>query len=571
MRLEIDADAIGVADDLLHLLVQREHQAWLAAPRSLGDVLQAHDALADARDPGDDRRAADEVAAVHHRIEAGSAGGHAGRGIEGGGVLAARPAGGLHPPVDLDALTIDDPERVPAHLKVVPARLDDLDRPHRGAEPLFHSQPDDRVGNRFFGQRDLTVPVDRTRFDREHGGEVLPLQRFGEDVKGVATLHTAGGAGGARHAVHVDAAGADLRRRLEEQTVGLLQLLPEYLACREDDFELALRLERAEIPPETRRIANEPVGGDFEQDDDAGFVELGGAAIDELDAHRRLAGADAAFQENDIAPRNPRCEDDIEPADSCLDEIEFSHLPADLEVVPPDHVVAFTGGLLQPLSICHGDTTTVHLENPGLLEDGHRDADHRPARAQQLCEEFLRDEELVAIDAVGGGQNPARATLLQSVKSVARRRAHRGNQQGMRVFREHVSKGPVLLEFPVEVLDGELQRRAFVNGDRFAWHAARADTRRNPRCAFAADCRGPDAVAVRHQRQETENRILRKVNVIERCIRLVDDLLRPELDSREVSRDLREVGRFQGGEQLIGGLGDRRRCHGVVAAAPERC
>ena len=140
------------------LLVEREHEASLAAPRPFGDVLQAHDALADARDPGDDRRAAEEIAAVHHRIEAGNAGGHARRRIEGGGVVAAGAARRLHPPVHLDSPAVDDPERVPAHLKVVPARLDDLDRPHRGAEPLFHSQPDDRVGNRFFGQRDRRGP-----------------------------------------------------------------------------------------------------------------------------------------------------------------------------------------------------------------------------------------------------------------------------------------------------------------------------------------------------------------------------------------------------------------------------
>ena len=125
-------------------------------------------------------------------------------------------------------------------------------------------------------------------------------------MKGVANLRTADGAGGAGHAVHVDAAGANLRRLLEEQTVGLLQLLPEHLACREDDFEFALALERREIPPEARRIAHESVGRDFEQHDDAGFAQHAGAPIDDLDAHRRLAGANPAFQKNDIAPRNAR-------------------------------------------------------------------------------------------------------------------------------------------------------------------------------------------------------------------------------------------------------------------------
>ena len=85
------------------LLVEREHEAALAAPRALGHVLQAHDALADARNAGDDRRAAEEVAAVHERVEARHAGGDARRRIERGGVVAARPARRLHPPVHLDA------------------------------------------------------------------------------------------------------------------------------------------------------------------------------------------------------------------------------------------------------------------------------------------------------------------------------------------------------------------------------------------------------------------------------------------------------------------------------------
>ena len=188
----------------------------------------------------------------------------------------------------------------------MPARLDDLDRPHRGAEPLFHSQPDDCVGYRFFGQRALHVRVDRTRFDREDRCEVFALQPFDEDVKGVAQLRTAHGAGGAGHAVHVNAAGADLRSLLQEETVGLLQLLPEHRACRENDSELTIAFESRKIPSKARRIAHESVRRDLEQDDDAGFSERRDAAIDELDAHRRLAGADPAFQQNDVATRNTR-------------------------------------------------------------------------------------------------------------------------------------------------------------------------------------------------------------------------------------------------------------------------
>ena len=79
-------------------------------------------------------------------------------------------------------------------------------------------------------------------------------------------------------------------------------------------LSLLLALQRRQVPPEPRRVAHELVGRDLEQHDDAGLVELAGAAIDELGAQRRLAGADRAFQQNDVAARNPAREDGIEPA-----------------------------------------------------------------------------------------------------------------------------------------------------------------------------------------------------------------------------------------------------------------
>ena len=45
---EVDPDAVGVADDLPHRFVKREHQAALPEARPFRQVVQAHDALADA-------------------------------------------------------------------------------------------------------------------------------------------------------------------------------------------------------------------------------------------------------------------------------------------------------------------------------------------------------------------------------------------------------------------------------------------------------------------------------------------------------------------------------------------
>ena len=216
-------------------------------------------------------------------------------------------------------------------------------RPHRGAGHLFHPQPDDRVGNGFFGQRYPPLIGERRRLHRENGGEILALQPFGEEVEGVPGLHTRdapGDTGHARHTVHEDASGTDVRRFFEQQAVRLLQFLGEHLPGREDDFEFARALECRKIPSQLRRIADDFVRRHLEQDDDARLVELRGATIDELDPQRRLARADRALEENEIAARNSACQDGIQPGDTCLDQIAFCHHRSFLssQLIPPSRV-----------------------------------------------------------------------------------------------------------------------------------------------------------------------------------------------------------------------------------------
>ena len=193
------------------------------------------------------------------------------------------------------------------------------------------------------GSADRSLIAERRRLHREDGGEILALQSLGEEVEGVPSCRSPPfptALGRAGHAVHEDAPGADRRRLFEEQAVCLLQLLGEHLAGREDDLELARALERRQIPPELRRVADDLVGRHLEQDDDAGLVELSGAAIDELDAQRRLARADRAFEQNEIAARNAACQDGIQPADTCLDQIAVCHHHPFLcsQLIPPGSV-----------------------------------------------------------------------------------------------------------------------------------------------------------------------------------------------------------------------------------------
>src|SRR5206468_1522583 len=101
--LQIDAKRLGVADHLGGRLVEAEHDASLAAARAFGEVLQRHDALADAGNADYERGAAEEITAVDEIIEAGHAGRNSRVGIERCGAFAVHVARRLDTAVDLDA------------------------------------------------------------------------------------------------------------------------------------------------------------------------------------------------------------------------------------------------------------------------------------------------------------------------------------------------------------------------------------------------------------------------------------------------------------------------------------
>ena len=73
--------------------------------------------------------------------------------IEGGGTIPAGFAGRLHAPIYLNALAVQDAERVAAHLKVLSSRLHNLDGANDGALRVLHPEPDHCVGNGLLGQR----------------------------------------------------------------------------------------------------------------------------------------------------------------------------------------------------------------------------------------------------------------------------------------------------------------------------------------------------------------------------------------------------------------------------------
>ena len=131
---------------------------------------------------------------------------------------------------------------------------------------------------------------------------------------------------GPRHqAIDEDAACSDRGRLVEEEAIRLLDLLLKHLPRREDDLEAALALERGQVPAEERRIANELVGGDLEEHDDPGLVELGRAPVDELHPQGRLPRPGGALDQHDAAAQETAGQDVIQPRDAGLDEVPFRH------------------------------------------------------------------------------------------------------------------------------------------------------------------------------------------------------------------------------------------------------
>src|SRR5439155_19018640 len=116
------------------------------------------------------------VTAMYQLVEPGNAGRHPRRRIERRRPIAALRARRLDAPVHLDALSVDDPEGMAAHLITVPARFHDLDRSSRRALDVLHPEPDDRIGDRFFVQQDGPTAVQRYRLNARTAGRFPPCR-----------------------------------------------------------------------------------------------------------------------------------------------------------------------------------------------------------------------------------------------------------------------------------------------------------------------------------------------------------------------------------------------------------
>lgn len=326
LSCEVDINRGPVANHLPRRLIERHHQAAFTAARTLGQELQPHDSLADARDARDQRRAANEVSTVQERVEPVDSGGDTAGEVSGASLCPPRRVHGLRSAVDLQTAPVDDAEGVHAHHVLLAARFHDLEGPDHGAPHGFPAQADDRVRDEVFGRRPHAGSV-RGRLESEDGGHALAVKPLDEHVEQLAPLAVAV-ASHARQAVDEDASGIHPGRLGQQKAIGLLNLFLEDVPRGGDDLQSALRFQLSEVPAEQRRVTHQLLRGHLERGDDSRLAEFPRAPIDEFQAERGLSRARCPRDDDHVASWYPPVEDTVESFDPRPDELGSRHKPA---------------------------------------------------------------------------------------------------------------------------------------------------------------------------------------------------------------------------------------------------
>ena len=134
---------------------------------------------------------------------------------------------------------------------------------------------------------------------------------------------------------------------------------------------------------------------------------------------------------------------------------------------------------------------------------------------------------------------------------IARDRLLDLRKQGLRIAYEQITHVLTVLEFILE----QLNRTA----NRMALELRNASIERDPavhggeetECAFAPDVGGLDCGAILQNRQQRQNRTLRKIGMLQNATRIAEHLTELEFDRLEMGIYPLAAGRLQGAEQAI--------------------
>jgi len=224
--------------------------------------------------------------------------------------------------INAHALVGLDSQGVAPGDEILAARFRDRDRARLAAPDLFAAQGNHRIANEAF-VRDFapTRLIGLGRFARQHRLDLLALETLDQEMQTVAK----------RPAIEELAKKLERRETIEEQpfrfgladfreqqTVMRLELLEQDQRGGVNHPQFTRRFLLAEIPAESRGVAQQFFRRKLERNDQARLMVLHDAAVDELQTKRGLARAGGAFHQHDVALLESSEKDLIETVDAGL-------------------------------------------------------------------------------------------------------------------------------------------------------------------------------------------------------------------------------------------------------------
>lgn len=199
-----------------------------------------------------------------------------------------------------------------------------------------------------------------------------------------------------------------------------------------------------------------------------------------------------------------------------------------------DHLVALTGGRLEPGAVGNRDSPADIPDEPRPLEHAGGCVDGGPSYPEHLAHELLCERELVPADSIMRHEQPAGEPRLDGMGSIARRRLGQQGQECVGVTQQHVSECGLALDVLSEVSSAHAQGVA----NDLAEYAAAGDLgveeHGQTEHPLATNRGNLDRAAFVENGHDGEDRIDGEVHVCQRLVWLIDRLLEGRPDRVDV-------------------------------------
>ena len=215
--------------------------------------------------------------------------------------------------------------------------------------------------------------------------------------------------------------------------------------------------------------------------------------------------------------------------------------------------VALARGGLEPGPIEDLHVSAVVFDETPVLEMADGDPDALPRDAQHERQEFLGQEEGVALGAIVGRQKPAGTTPRDRVEPVARGVLRRLHEERLRVRPKQRRQAGPLTEGRLESSGGDAQRLTVELRHQVERRAVGAEEDRQADHALVSDGRDLCAEPLGHEGDNRDHAASREVRMLERLSRTRDDEPSRQVYDLEPGVDAASLCRRHRREQVIAG------------------